>query len=187
MRSLVDLGSRKPLRIGVLVLLLFAAVVASACAPNEKAAIISPDLGALLIAQRESGEVALPVPKEEIKLASLTPEEINAGLPENIAAAMATADPARGQQLSVTSQCIACHSLDPAQVMTGPTWHNVGDTAANRVEGMGPALYLYDSIVAPSDFVVPNFPDAMLKTFRDTLSDQEIADLVAYLLAQNGQ
>lgn len=178
---------RSSYRIGLFVLLLLVGTLASACAPNEKKAIISPDLGAQLIAERASGEVAAPVPKKEIKLADLTPEQIDAGLPENIAAAMATADPARGQQLSVTSQCVACHSVDQAQVMTGPTWHNVGDTAANRIEGMSPANYIYDSIVAPSDFVVPNFPDAMLKTFRETLSDQDIADLIAYLLTLHGQ
>ncbi len=31
--------------------------------------------------------------------------------------------------------CVGCHSTDPAAQMTGPTWHNIGNTAVSRVEG----------------------------------------------------
>jgi len=97
-------------------------------------------------------------------------------------------DLANAETLAVTNACVGCHSLDPEAKMTGPTWHNVGDTAVTRIEGMSPAAYLYNSIVAPNDYVVEGFPgNVMTPTFGDTLSTQELGDLIAYLLAQHGQ
>ena len=70
--------------------------------------------------------------------------------------------------------------------MTGPTWHHMGDTAVSRLPGESPALYLYHSIVGPTMFVVPNYPNNIMPAnYGDQLSVQEIADLIAYLLDQN--
>jgi hypothetical protein len=72
--------------------------------------------------------------------------------------------------------------------MTGPTWHNVGDTAVNRVPGVSPALYLHDSIIDPNKSVVPNFASGLMpQIYADTIPLEDLADLVAYLLSQNGQ
>lgn len=69
---------------------------------------------------------------------------------------------------------------------TGPTWFHLGDTAANRMPGTSPAMYIYTSITNPSAFVVPDYPDNIMpKTFAETLSKQDIADLMAYILEQH--
>ena len=43
------------------------------------------------------------------------------------------------------------------------------------------AAYLAESIVNPSAYVVPDFPDAMPKNFGERLDAQSLADLIAYL------
>ncbi len=111
-----------------------------------------------------------------------------AGLPEEIAKAMPNADPKHGQQLTVSNACIGCHSLDPNQKMVGPTWYNLVETAAKRVPGESAGLYLYNSIVKPNAFVVPGYaPNIMLQTFGQSLTAQDKADLIAYLLTLHGQ
>ncbi len=110
------------------------------------------------------------------------------GLPDNLLAAMADADPARGEQLTLTNGCIGCHALNPNQVMAGPTWHNVGETAATRVEDQSAATYLYNSIFHPNDYVVEGYmPNIMLQIYEQTLSDQDVADIISYLLSLQGE
>jgi mono/diheme cytochrome c family protein len=160
----------------------------SGCAPDVNAAIISPSLGAALEAE-EAGQVLViePTPIPPV-LADLTPEEITAGLPEDLAQALAVADPTQGPVLATSKGCIGCHSLDPEAVMTGPTWHNVGDHAIIRVATESPAEYIHQSIVNTNDFVVPGYPaNIMPANYGEQLSTQELANIIAYLLQQTGQ
>ncbi len=116
--------------------------------------------------------------------AAETAEDPYAGLPEEVKAAMETADPSRGEALATQNACQACHSLQEGQVVVGPPWFDIGNSAATRVEGEGAALYLYNSIAHPNDFIVEGFqPNLMVQTFAETLTDQEMADLIAYLLS----
>ncbi|MCH7906618.1 MAG: cytochrome c, partial [Chloroflexi bacterium] len=60
----------------------------------------------------------------------------------------------------------------------------VGTTADTRVAGLNADEYLTQSIKSPNAFVVPDFfADLMPATFGQTLSEQEIADIVAYLIS----
>ncbi len=166
---------------------LVAVLLLAACAPDPTALIISPQLGEQMAALEAGNEVVVAAPTEAPKLADLAPEAVTAGLPEDVAAALASADPANGEQLALARGCIGCHSLDPNATMTGPTWHNVGDTAVSRVPGESPAFYLYHSITNPNLFVVPNYPsNIMPANYSEQLSTQELADLIDYLLQQNG-
>lgn len=173
---------------GLVALLGLAAMLALAsCAPNADAALLSPNLGAVLEAQAAGGQVAaVPTPVPPM-LAELAPEEVFAGVPDDLSAAIASADIANGPTLATNNGCIGCHSLDPAATMTGPTWQNVGDTAIVREPGLSPAEYLHQSIVAPGSFVVPGYPNVMPATYGETLSTEDLATLIAYLLSQNGQ
>ncbi len=165
---------------------LVAVLLLAACAPDPTELIISPQLGEQMAALEAGNEVVIAEPTEAPKLADLAPEAVTAGLPEDVATALASADPANGEQLALARGCIGCHSLDPAATMTGPTWHNVGDTAVSRVPGESPAFYLYHSITNPNLFVVPNYPsNIMPANYSEQLSTQELADLIDYLLQQN--
>jgi cytochrome c2 len=104
----------------------------------------------------------------------LTPEQVTAGLPEDFATALAAADPSKGETVALTNGCVGCHSLDPAVQMTGPSWHNVADHAANRQPGVSPANYLYTSITNPGAYVVPNFPGGVMPQIYARQSQQRI-------------
>jgi mono/diheme cytochrome c family protein len=173
-------------RYGMLVaLLIVIAAVATACAPDPNELIISPQLGEQMVARNAGQEVARAEPTPLPMLSSLTPEQIVAGLPEDVIAALPNADLAHAEQLALSNGCIGCHALDPAAQMTGPTWYNIGNTAVGRVPGESPGLYLYDSIVNPGGYSVPNYPAGVMPaTYVDTLTPTDLADLVAYLLAQ---
>ena len=172
-------------------LLLVIVVALSACMPDATTRIISPDLGPQLVAEAEASKVEATPTGEAVApkmLADLSEDEIYAGLEPDVVDAIKNGDLANAETLVMTNGCIGCHSLDPDAQMVGPTWHNVGDTAVTRIDGMSPAAYLYDSIIAPNDYVVEGFPgNVMPTTFGDTLSTQELGDLVAYLLSQHGQ
>ncbi|MCB0062728.1 MAG: c-type cytochrome [Caldilineaceae bacterium] len=173
----------------VLGLLLIAVVIVmSGCSPDAEGALISPNLGPQLVLAQSEGVVEIAPTPAPPKLAELSTEEIYAGLDPALADAIANADISNGETLALTFACVGCHALDPNQVMTGPTWHNMGDTAVVRVPGESPALYLYQSIVEPGAFVVPNYPaNIMPATFAQTMSEEQIATMVAYLLSLHGQ
>lgn len=174
--------------LGPALAILALATVLTGCAPNANAELISPQLGAQLFAKEASGVVEAVPTAAPLTLASLTPEEVTAGLPEDFATALAAADAGNGPNVALTNGCVGCHSTDPAVTMTGPTWHNVGDTAVNRQPGVSPALYLHDSIVDPNKFTVPNYASGLMpQIYADTIPLEDLADLVAYLLSQHGQ
>lgn len=160
----------------------------SGCVSDASAEIISPNLGTIEVAQLEGSQIEPVVEEAAPTLAELTEEQIFAGLPPAVADAIPNADLAAAETLALTSGCTGCHSLDPDQVMTGPTWYNIGNTAVARAlaaGNAGPADYLFTSIHAPNDYIVPDYPtNIMPQTYDEQLSDQEFADMVAYLLAQ---
>jgi cytochrome c2 len=98
---------------------------------------------------------------------------------------------ARGQKLyeqtvigSASSPgCITCHSMEPDVVLVGPSHAGVGTRAETYVEGMSAEEYLRESIVEPDAHLVEGFtPGVMYQNFGAELNEQEIADLVAYML-----
>jgi mono/diheme cytochrome c family protein len=124
----------------------------------------------------------------------MTPEQIFAGMPEDLAAAVQAADPAEGANIALAvavPSCTGCHFLDPTMAAAGPTWYNVGDTAVDhalRAGLPGPAEYLHQSIVAPGSFVVPGFTSGIMpETYDEALSQDDLATLISYLLSLNGQ
>lgn len=105
------------------------------------------------------------------------------GVPESFWAALESSDASRGQQLTLSNACRGCHSLDPNQLMAGPTWYDLANTAATRVQGQSAADYLYTSIVNPNAYVVNGYqPNVMIQVYGQTLGQQDLADIVKYLL-----
>ena len=161
-----------------LVVLLVAAVLA-ACAPNPTAQIISP----FMVAVSEEGItiVVRVIPK----LAELTEDEIFAGVPEDVVAAIKEGDVVEGQEISELQGCAGCHSLEEDEVLSGPSWYDLANIAVGRVEGESPALYFYRSITRPNAFIVKRFDsNVMPEDFSEKLNTSEIGDLIALLLEQ---
>jgi len=96
------------------------------------------------------------------------------------AGAASTGDPDAGETLFV-STCSACHG---EQDGPGPALTGMGERAEDRVEGMTAEEYIHESIVDPSAHVVEGFADIMPKTYDEQFSDEEIANLVAFILTQ---
>ena len=79
--------------------------------------------------------------------------------------------------------CSACHSLQPGVKLVGPSLAGVGERAATRKAEYAAEPYLYESIVYPSAYVVEGFQSGIMPAnFRQRLSEQQLADLVAFLL-----
>jgi hypothetical protein len=64
----------------------------------------------------------------------------------------------------------------------GPNLVNVSTRAATRIEGMTASEYLHESITHPGRYLVTGFRGAMPADFAEHYSDQDIDDLVAYLM-----
>lgn len=98
-------------------------------------------------------------------------------------------DPQAGEALfsdrspGQTVSCRICHSLEPDVTLVGPSLAGMGRRAAQRVPGLSAEAYLRQSILDPDAFIVPGFPAGQMpKTFAQSLADQQVADLVSYLL-----
>jgi len=101
----------------------------------------------------------------------------------------AAGDSARGEDLFnqtvIGSQpgCVTCHSLTPDKVLVGPSLSGIADRAGSRVARKSAEEYLRQSIVDTNVFIVDGFPEGVMPAgLADELSDQELSDLVAYLL-----
>lgn len=95
----------------------------------------------------------------------------------------------RGAQIFTEGQadaplCSTCHQVVNEQVgfSIGPNLAGVAERAATRVVGMTAAEYLRQSILEPRRAVVPGYRDIMYPGYRTHLTEQSIADLIAYLL-----
>lgn len=82
-----------------------------------------------------------------------------------------------------SASCSTCHSLDPSNSQWAPTLAGMATIAAGRVDGLTDVDYLRQSIVDPYAFVVEgSWPFAMPFRYPDVLSDDEINNLIAFLL-----
>jgi mono/diheme cytochrome c family protein len=101
----------------------------------------------------------------------------------DVDALLASADPARGEELSVAQTCATCHVQGAANGIA-PPFEGISQRAASRVPDMPASVYLYDSIVHPTDYLVEGYAPSMPQDYGSRMTPQEIADIVAYLLTQ---
>lgn len=81
--------------------------------------------------------------------------------------------------------CNTCHSLEPDTVLVGPSHANIATKAETVVDGLSAEEYLRQSILEPNAHVTEGFTEGiMYQNYADELSDQEVDDLVAFLLTQ---
>ncbi len=131
----------------------------------------------------------VPVPCDEqgfvglLKRAGLTPEEYMAGLP---AEAQPTPPPARPPEILFAEMgCSGCHVLSKANAAgaVGPDLDPLPQVAGERIPGMSPEEYVYQSIVDPDAHIVEGFPAGVMPTnYAQRMSEEEIRSLVDWLL-----
>lgn len=90
---------------------------------------------------------------------------------------LVNADPERGREHFGRYGCTACHgnqNLAPAvEVMIA--------NAGERRPPMQAAAYIYESIIYPGAFVVPGYQNNMPRTYSDTIAEEHLGDLIAFL------
>jgi len=98
-------------------------------------------------------------------------------------------DPVAGERIynetatGVNAGCRICHSLVKDERIIGPSFYGIADRAAKRIPGMSAEEYLHQSIIEPNAFVVSGFPEGqMIQTFGDLLTEEQIQDLIAFLM-----
>ena len=80
--------------------------------------------------------------------------------------------------------CVNCHATEPGAFSLGPVMTGISERAGSRVEGMSDEEYLHQSILQPGEFVVPGFRPVMPPTYGENLTEQDIADIIAYLMTR---
>lgn len=86
-----------------------------------------------------------------------------------------------GKALAV--QCMSCHSVD-GSAMVGPTWLGLYGHEVELEDGttvIADDAYLHESIKDPNVKIVKGFPKGAMPAYGAILSDQNIADLIAYI------
>jgi len=101
-------------------------------------------------------------------------------------------DAERGSQLFQESvnnapACVACHAWTEVAfsrygTQTGPNLYGVGNRAGTRLAGVSAREYLEQSILEPAVHLAEDYQNNMYQDYADHLSDQDLADLIAYLL-----
>jgi cytochrome c2 len=105
----------------------------------------------------------------------------------------ATADATRGEELFTTFQpdagfaCSTCHWGDKEDRLIGPGQLNIGTRAATRVADQNAVQYIYTSITNPDAYIVDGFTDDLMpENWADIYTDDDIFDIMAYLLTLEG-
>lgn len=87
------------------------------------------------------------------------------------------------QQIAGNQSCVSCHALNAARG-AGPGMEGYAERAATEVDGESAEVYSYWSILRPSRHLVRGYSNVMPSNYEDTLDDQQVADLIAFMLTQ---
>ena len=138
-----------------------------------------------------------PVPTDTPAPPTNTPLPTNTSPPptETPVPEITSGDPERGRLIfenggasenyKDNAVCFRCHDLDDSgeRVHNGPSLKGISERAGERVPGLSAAQYIHQSIMDPRAYIVEDY-SFMPLAIRRLLSEDEVADLVAFLLTQ---
>ena len=113
-----------------------------------------------------------------------TPDTSKTASPESSPGASPVAlagDVEAGKKLAV--QCLGCHTID-GNTSVGPTWKGLYGTEVELEDGskvIADEAFLTESIKDPNAKIAKGFPAGAMPPYGAILSDQNVADLVAYI------
>jgi cytochrome c oxidase subunit II len=108
--------------------------------------------------------------------------KVEGTLPTPTTTQTAAGDATAGAALFTSQGCGGCHTFKPAgsNGKVGPDLDKLPEYAKRA--NQGPLdQFVHESIVSPSSYVEKGYPNSM-PDFGQTLSDKQVADLVAYLV-----
>lgn len=90
----------------------------------------------------------------------------------------------RTQELAGAPTCKTCHVIGAGEpAIVGPNLNGIATRAGQRVEGQTAEEYIYTSIVDPYAYVVHGYQSSiMVRNYEQLLTQQQIHDIVAYLM-----
>ncbi|MCG8348068.1 MAG: c-type cytochrome [Chloroflexales bacterium] len=110
----------------------------------------------------------------------------------DVTALIAAGDPERGAAIFLgqaadvaAPACVTCHAVEAGAAPTslGPNLTGIAIRAGTTVPNQSAEAYLWESIVAPNTHLAPGYSEnIMLTVYGDLLTEQDIADVVRYLL-----
>jgi len=165
------------------------AVQMTALIPTATATLVPTDLPTATPIPPTATEVPTDVPTATaVPVTATPPPAAAAGSDDPV-----PGDPVKGKEYfntvrtEVNFACATCHHFDSEDRLIGPGLLNISVRAASRVPGQSAYDYIHTSIVDPSAFVVPDYPDNLMpKTFKDIWTEQQIDDIIAYLYTLKG-
>jgi mono/diheme cytochrome c family protein len=115
------------------------------------------------------------------KVVTPTPDTVVGKLPKPTKAPVG--NPTAGKQVFVANGCGACHVFTPAATTgkVGPDLDNLAAYAKTANQGTL-SHFVSTSVTSPGAYVAPGFPNGMPPTYATSLSSQQLADLVAFLV-----
>lgn len=99
---------------------------------------------------------------------------------------LANANPENGDTLLVAYDCAACHRAGAANGIA-PSFEGLAERAADQRPPLRAAAYIYESIIYPYAFEVGGFGGVMPHDYAVRLSDEELGDIIAYLLSPDAK
>ncbi len=96
-------------------------------------------------------------------------------------------DATRGEQIfsqhiEGASACNTCHIVGESSA--APDLTGYGARAGSRVDGESAEQYTLNSIITPAKHIVDGYSNLMPRNYEKALSEQQLADLIAYVLSQ---
>jgi mono/diheme cytochrome c family protein len=120
-------------------------------------------------------------PGRKKKAAAPVPQTVIGTLPQDQSGSL-KGDATKGKPLFLSNGCGGCHTYKAAGTAgkVGPDLDNLAADATKANQG-SPQAYAATSIKNPGSYVVPGFPDGVMPSYGGQLTDQQVADLVAFL------
>lgn len=98
---------------------------------------------------------------------------------EEATALIEAGDPREGANLILNQlPCGACHVTGAGNI--APPYELIPEHAALR-EPLQLEAYIYEAVVHPHAFLVPGYPNAMPNNYETLLTEDQLADVMAYL------
>jgi cytochrome c2 len=159
-------------------------------APTATATLVATELPTnaptATVVSATATEVPTEIPTATVEPATATPEQA-------ASSGEVTGDPEKGKEYfntvrtEVNFACATCHHFDTEAQLIGPGLLNISVRAESRVPGESAYDYIHTSIVNPSAFVVPGFPDGLMpQVYKDIWTEEQINDIIAYLYTLKG-